>query len=286
MARAWNLRFFGLLAALTAAALSASCASAPKQVRTFAFLATGPGAPHPSGVIMSYPQALAAILWVMENRLDFPPFSGSLELHPSHSSMVLGLEGEGYDPSYAVQIADQLDGVTRQGHIIANDAVLRWQHWPARTAFLAHEMTHVAEYALANGRRGSSGQWLREGLAEWVSWRVVDDLKLGSYRARKHAALLRLCEASHRKALPPFSEVVTQSAWERNGKRHSLDPLYDQAFLATELLVELHGLPAVLDYFHRFARSDDSLANFRAAFGEERQHFEATFQVHLRHLLK
>jgi hypothetical protein len=237
-------------------------------------------------MITSYPQALEAVLWMMQNRLGFPPLSGSLELYPSHSSMALGLENEGYEPSYAAQIAEQLDGVTRPGLIFANDSVLRWQRWPARVAFLAHEMTHVAEFASAKGRRGSSGQWLREGLAEWVSWQVVDGLKLGSYHARRRTALLRLRDAGGRKTLPPFRDLVSQKAWLRNGKRHSLDPSYDQAFLATEFLIELHGLPAVLQYFRRFVRSDDSPANFRAAFGEEREHFEEAFEGHLRQLLK
>jgi hypothetical protein len=237
-------------------------------------------------MITSYPQALEAVLWAMQNRLGFPPLSGSLELYPSHPSMALGLENEGYEPSYAAQIAEQLDGVTRPGLIFANDSVLRWQRWPARVVFLAHEMTHVAEFALANGRRGSSGQWLREGLAEWASWQVVDELNLGSYQARRRTALLRLQDAGARRTLPPFRDLVSQKAWLRNGKRHSLDPSYDQALLATEFLIELHGLPAVLQYFRRFARSDDSGANFRAAFGEEREHFEAAFEGHLRQLLK
>jgi hypothetical protein len=266
--------------------LSASCASAPSQPRTFAFVRIEAGAPRPSGRITSYPRALEAVLWVMENRLGFPRLSGSLELYPSHASMALGLEGAGYEPSYAVRIAGQLDGITRPGHIFANDAALRWQRWPARIAFLAHELTHVAEYALAGGRRGSSRQWLREGLAEWASWRVVDALGLGSYQTRRRAALLRLRQAHDRRTLPAFRELVAQSAWSRNVNRHALDPAYDQPFLATESLIEGHGLPTVLDYFAMFARSDDALANFRAAFGEDAPHFEAAFQARLNRLLE
>jgi hypothetical protein len=285
MGRVLSIRSLRRLVLLTAAVLAISCASVP-PTRTIAFAACGPGAPHPSGIITSYHQALSAVLWVMENRLSLPPFSGSLELYHSHSSMALALQRDGYEPSVAERIAEQLDGLTKPGRIFADESVLRWQHWPARIAFLAHEMTHVAEFAWANGRRGSSGQWLREGLAEWVSWQVADELKLGSYHARRRTALLRLRDAVGRKTLPPFRDLVSQKAWLRNGRRHSLDPSYDQAFLATEFLIELHGLPAVLQYFRRFARSDDSAANFRAAFGEEREHFEAAFEGHLRQLLK
>jgi hypothetical protein len=276
----------GVLAALAAAVVALSCASTPVAPRTFAFVAIAPGGARPSGVILSYPQALGAILWAMQNRLGFPALSGALELYPSHSSMALGLEGEGYEASYAVHIADQLDGVTRPGHIFADDATLRWQRWPARIAFLAHEMTHVAEYALAGGRRGSSAQWLREGLAEWVSWQVVDEYDLGSYPTRERTALLRLCDARNERRLPPFDNVASQRAWVRNEKHLTLDPSYDQSLLAVAFLIDLHGLPAVLEYFRLAARSDDARANFRAAFGETLQGFEETFQAHLNNLLR
>jgi hypothetical protein len=272
--------------AALALAVAVSCTSMPPAPRTFAFVAIARGAPRPSGVIASYPEALEAVGWAMQNRLGFPPLSGALELYPSHSSMAAGLEGAGYEASYAAHIADQLDGVTRAGHIFANDSTLRWQRWPARIAFLAHEMTHVAEYALAGGRRGSSAQWLREGLAEWVSWQVVDEYGLGSYPTRERTALLRLCDARNERRLPPFDNVASQRAWVRNEKHLTLDPSYDQSLLAVAFLIELHGLPAVLEYFRLFARSDDAPANFRAAFGETLQSFEEAFQAHLYHLLR
>jgi hypothetical protein len=42
-----------------------------------------------------------------------------------------------------------------------------------------------------------------------------------------------------------------------------------------DLLVERHGIGVVLDYFKRFAQSDDRVANFAAAFGQEIESFEA-----------
>jgi hypothetical protein len=40
-------------------------------------------------------------------------------------------------------------------------------------------------------------------------------------------------------------------------------------------------MPAVIDYFKRFASSDDRVANFRAAFGEDLESFEKTLSGRL-----
>jgi hypothetical protein len=275
-----------ILAPLMLAALGlTACASAPSQPRVFPFPDVAVGTPHPRGLITSYEDALTSALWVMENDLGFPPLTGSLRLYRDHASLEAGLIGEGYGPSYARQISTRLDGISRPGMVLANDSMLQWERWPTRIAFLAHEATHVAEYALANGRRGSSDQWLREGLAEWVSWQVVQSLRLGSFAARKRTALRHLREACENHELASFSELVAQSAWVREGNRETADPSYDQAFLAADLLIARHGLPAMLGYFRLFASSDDNLANFHIAFQEERPRFEAAFQKNLNQLL-
>jgi hypothetical protein len=275
-----------ILAPLTLAVVGlAACASAPYKPREVPFPEVAVGSPHPHGLIFSYDDALTSVLWIMENDLGFPPITGSLRLYNDRIGLEAGLVGEGYDASYARQICGRLDGITRPGIILANDSKLRWDRWPARIAFLAHEVTHVAEYALANGRRGSSDQWLREGLAEWVSWRVVESLRVGTLADRRRSALVHLREAGANHELPSFSHLVAQSAWLREGNRRTADPMYDQAFLAADQLIARHGLPAVLDYFRLFASSDDNLENFHTAFKEERARFEADFQRNLDRLL-
>jgi len=272
-------------AVLAAAGVTASCASAPSQPRVIPFPQIVTGAPRPGGLITSYSEALSAVLSVMQNDLGFPPLAGSLRLYYDRASMEAGLIGEGYAADYARQIASKLDGISRTGLVLANDAVLQWQHWPQRMVFLAHETTHVAEYALAGGRRSSSDQWLREGLAEWVAWRVADTLNLGSSAARKKAVVLGLWQARDKHELLTFSELASQTAWVRAGNRKTTQAMYFQVFLAADFLIERHGLPAVLDYFRLFASSNDPGANFRAAFHEDRASFEAAFEKNLKQLL-
>ncbi|HLE60577.1 MAG TPA: hypothetical protein VI700_03475 [Thermoanaerobaculaceae bacterium] len=274
-----------LAPAIMAIAGLTACVTGPLQPREVPFPDVAVGAPHPRGVISSYEDALTSVLWVMENDLGFPPLTGSLRLYKDRTGLEAGLIGEGYEASYARQICDRLDGISRPGMILANDSKLRWERWPARIAFLAHEVTHVAEYALANGRRGSSDQWLREGLAEWVAWRVADALNLGSFAARKRALVLGLRQARDKHELLSFSELASQTAWVRTGNRRTTQAMYFQVFLAADLLIERHGLPSVLDYFRLFASSNDPGANFRAAFHEDRASFEATFEKNLDRLL-
>lgn len=280
-----DLHRFLVPVVLAAAGIAASCASAPSQPRVIPFPQVVDETAKPGGLITNYSEALLAVLSVMQNDLGFPPLAGSLRLYYDRASMEAGLVGEGYDADYARQIASKLDGISRPGLVLANDAVLRWQHWPQRMIFLAHENTHVAEYALAGGRRSSSDQWLREGLAEWVAWRVADALNLGSFAARKRAVALALRQARDKHELLTFSELASQTAWVRTGNRKTTQAMYFEVFFAADLLIERHGLPAVLDYFRLFASSNAPAANFRAAFHEDLASFEDAFEKNLKRLL-
>ena len=52
------------------------------------------------------------------------------------------------------------------------------------------------------------------------------------------------------------------------------------------LLTHRRSLSAVADYFRRFRRSDNHVAHFSAAFGEELDEFERALDRHLDGLLR
>jgi hypothetical protein len=56
--------------------------------------------------------------------------------------------------------------------------------------------------------------------------------------------------------------------------------------MAVDLLISRHGRAAVIDYFRRFAESEDRLANFQSAFGEELPAFDRAFREHLARTLR
>ena len=57
--------------------------------------------------------------------------------------------------------------------------------------------------------------------------------------------------------------------------------MYALAFLATDQLLQRHGVAAVAAYFKRFAASGDRVTNFREAFGEDVETFEASLDATL-----
>jgi hypothetical protein len=74
--------------------------------------------------------------------------------------------------------------------------------------------------------------------------------------------------------------MMTFPQWVGLGARRDIAP-QAQATLAVDLLIERHGIPAVLAYFERFAAAQDPQGNFRAAFKIDRSAFEAAFNARL-----
>jgi hypothetical protein len=62
--------------------------------------------------------------------------------------------------------------------------------------------------------------------------------------------------------------------------------VYAQALLAADLLIARHGREMVVGYFRLFEASEDRLANFRSAFGEDLANFETVFRDHLARLMR
>jgi len=54
-------------------------------------------------------------------------------------------------------------------------------------------------------------------------------------------------------------------------------PLYAQAFIAAELLVEMRGAAAAVGYFERFKATQDSRRAFVESFGLDPAAFERAF---------
>jgi hypothetical protein len=85
-----------------------------------------------------------------------------------------------------------------------------------------------------------------------------------------------------RKPFPALSQMTTFPQWVALRSKEGAEVTYGQALLAVDLLIERNGVQAAIEYFRLFARSDDRLANFRAAFGRELAVFEREFAAHVR----
>lgn len=216
--------------------------------------------------------ALATIANVFLRDLGLPPVTASVVFLPSRQSLEQELLTAGYDAAFARDAADRMRAVALHRRVLINSTVLSSTTWAARVGTLAHELVHCLQYELAGGRRGTSEQWLREGFAEWIALdllRRIDGVAPGAARRylEDEFASTRRAEA------PRFDEMMTFRQWVDLAGRPGVNPQV-QAVLTVDLLIERHGVPAVLDYFRRFAEREDPAGNFVAAFGQTREGFE------------
>lgn len=235
--------------------------------------------------IGDYDRALVSIAAVTERDLGLPKLRASLHFFPDRDALQAALEAQGAPSDLARDTAAVMMAIGGPGSVYINEAAFADLNWNSRIAVLAHELTHTLQYDFAAGRRGSSDQWLREGFAEWVQAHVLDALgvmRRDDIRARSR----RWVRDTHaRRSLPPLSTLATFPDWVRVHNGLARDSLYPYAFVATDFLIERHGLEAVTAYFRLFADSDDRLANFARAFGEEWSAFDAALGEYFRRLV-
>lgn len=254
-----------------------ACTSAPRVVPS----PHDPGVTAPTRTLRGYHGWWNRIAQVMERELGFPRLDTVLFLYPHRRALEQALVEDGMPPELARRAAGTLDAVGRAGKVMANESSFRSLRWPQRVLVLGHELTHAAQYSLSGGRRGSSEQWLREGFAEWVAWRVAESLQMGTVARHRRRAEARVLAARHTHSLPPLAELRSGHDLLAQLARHHQAPIYDQAFLAADLLIAEHGAVRVVEYFRLFAENDDREANFRRAFSEGHGTFVARFEDHL-----
>ncbi len=231
--------------------------------------------------IGSYGTAAASVLAVIDRDFGFHPFPIVFQFCPDAHAFEETLLETGYDNALARDTARAMQAVGGYRRVLLNEASMARHPWPARVATLAHEVGHSLQYEWGGGRRGGSDQWLREGFAEWLSMQVLDHLhglQFDLARRRYTTILLRAAPSASRATR--LEHMVTFPQWVELGQRRDA-AVYAQAFLFVDFLIARHGLPAVVDYFQRFARSGDRETNFKGAFGEDLAGFESAAAVRL-----
>lgn len=228
--------------------------------------------------IYDYRTAAATVAAIFERDLGFPPFPTTFRFYPHQEAFEKALLAAGYDAALASATARTMTAVGGHRGVLLNDGKFSMLDWPARVAMLAHEMGHSLQYELGGGRRGTSDQWVREGFADWLSVRVLE--RLGGLTMNEARRVRQGDFRSARAGTLRLSELVTFPQWVRASQRHDA-AMYGLAFLSVDFMIERHGAAAIVDYFKRFASSDNRAANFRAAFGEDLETFEAALNARL-----
>jgi hypothetical protein len=227
-----------------------------------------------------YAAAFAAIAAVFERHLDLPRPDVRLLLFPDRRSFEAGLIAAGNPAGIARRISQAFQAVGAPSGVLANEGSFHGMSWRSRVQLLAHELVHCVQYRLGGGRRGTSEQWLREGFAELVALRAIEHLNLGEAAALRLEWRDQLAAALRANAAAPghvpLARLSTFAEWTDAQARHGL-PMYLQALVAAESLVEQHGAAAVARYFTLFAASEDREANFQLAFGRSLADFDREF---------
>lgn len=134
----------------------------------------------------------------------------------------------------------------------------------------AHELFHVLQYELSDGRLiGSGPDWLVEGGAEFASLSVlIDDGEL-SYGDMVSCEVLAL-------AAGPSQQAPLQGLFAQAAMLHQMQQSYALATLGVDNVTETRGIMALGIYFRGLATSDWKSA-FRTAFGRSADTFYAEF---------
>ena len=261
--------------AILVLALAAGCAERRAQVEVVALSPSNLPTTSVDRTLDGYQAALAAIMDTFEQALGLPRADVKLVLFADRRSFEEGLLTSGYPPELA-RSASSFSAIGGARVVFVNAGVVNRFNRTGRVQLVAHELVHSLQYQFSGGTRGASEQWLREGFAEWVSFRVTAHLGLASFDSLRDDLLAPLASARFGLLPAPFDALVTFPQWV-DAQRRSEAPLYPQAFMAVEQLIEMRGVPAVIGYFERFKTTNEHEGAFASAFGLKRATFDRAF---------
>ncbi len=179
------------------------------------------------------------------------------------------------------EIASFAAGLARPGRVLLHSRAARGHREWRR--LIAHELTHVAQFALAGGD-GRADQWLAEGVAERVAFEVLERLGLDTLTERRARALRGA--RRHPGLAAGTLDLAALGSPREFTRRHQRDgslETYQISFLMADYLVEQVGLEGVLGYFRACRRLDRAQA-FVATFGRPVQQFEVEVLRYLHEL--
>jgi hypothetical protein len=236
---------------------------------------------------------------IMVRDLNLPAIDGgSVTLYPSQASFEAGVVAQSAESSEqlrkqlgprakqateaesvlaATTIAVGANAVGMYKRVLINEWRVAKFSWPQWVRLLAHELTHTAQRELVDGRPTASHQWLTEGFAEWVGYKVVDTFRAQEFTDSRKQALDSIRIATAYQTFPSLDQLARNSDWITWSRTLGRSSTYGQAFIAVDFLIEEKGLPAVIQYFRLIAKTNNRERNFVMAFGESVAGFDGRF---------
>jgi len=277
--------------------------------RVFPLAAATRGDKPPSGAINDYPEAIAAIISIT-GEMGLPAPDGVATLYANYMQLEAALLSELHknaelieqrlDPMArekfragreerlaleARQLATTAHAVAMHQRVFINELLFIRYPWYERTRILAHEIAHVIEKGIVDGRPTAPGRWLQEGFADWVAFKVQDRLGYEAFAKSRENRINALARAAVFQTFPRLRQPNTGPDWLTWVRTLGHEATYGQAFLAVDFWIEQKGMPAIVEYFRLFNKVNSREKNFAAASGEPIKTFEEKFDRHLSKLL-
>jgi hypothetical protein len=253
-----------------------------------------------------YEKTLGAITSVMITDLKLPAIQGSVTFYSSQASYEAGVMREAQEDLERLREqlgprGDQLNAETvllaakrsavnsvaqtMYKKVLVNEWRFSKTPRSEQLRILAHELTHLVQKEMVDGRLILLDQWLAEGFAEWVGYKVTDILAVEAIAKSRETALDLIATAKSYQTFPSLQQLVLNSDWITWSRTLGRPATYSQAFIAVDYLIEQKGLAVVIRYFGLFKKLNDHKRNFAAAFGEPISSFDDKFTRHLEALL-
>ena len=201
------------------------------------------------------------------------PDQVTVYVYGSRRAFEEGLVRDGrLSPARAAELSEYALGVGRPRRLLFHDvASERGREW---LRLVAHELTHVCQIELAGVDRGPA-QWLKEGMAEWIAFSVLERLRLDSVARRRDSARGSVRQSvSLAAARPDLEALGTAAGFTARHRSDGAVLTYQLAFLMADHIIERDGFARLVDYFREFARSGDGDRIFERVFGQTPAAFE------------
>jgi uncharacterized protein DUF4157 len=239
--------------------------------------------PTDSRTLTNHEAAVRGIAGILTKDLGLPvPDRVTVYVYSTRQVFEQGLIHDAQvSPTRAAELSDFAIGVGKRRQLLFNDEAYehKGREW---LRLVAHELTHVSQIELAGGE-GRAEQWLAEGMAEWVAFRVLEQLDLDTMEHRRQLA--RSGIRSHAALVAARLDLETLGSPRGFTVRHLREgslPTYQLAFLMADYLITREGFGKVVEYFASFAERQDRQENFQNAFGRTLDAFEHEILEHLR----
>jgi hypothetical protein len=263
------------------AVLAVACSSVVAPYQQYEIQFDAPAMP-PLGTNPSDRELIDSIAWLMRHRLDLPfPPDIKAYVYVNQATFVDGLLKIGGEKADDVRDRGRsaFGVATGSGLFLRGDYLAR-MNLAGRSSLFAHELAHVSQSRLREGGRGRPAQWILEGHAEWVKFKVVDLLGYRAY-AESRDIMMRAALGSTIKFFPDLPALATNAAWIEATRRLGALATYGQAFLAVDWLVEQYGSAKLLEFLGRFALDTDPREHWRTIFPIAYRQFADEFRARL-----